>query len=428
MVNYRFPTRKDYSQRDLFSECAYLHYGEKLAITLYTSHVFTAIQEFLRKNGKTANFVGRVCSKTNLMLTELLLGISVASHGLKKPSLSQISRHQDILQSTRFESVVFTSDYIQERKDAQNKKTNKGVLIHKGFTSSAHSNHDGENIYVPGKINCKTQIAQENALNPLGKRVEVLSAWEDENEILFPPKTQFHYTDFTFKKDMLEFKCHPVRTIENHDPFAYATTIQDHELQVIDEMLKNFYKSSRHSCFRRFFDTVSNFAKRQYVKNVSDAIQALNIKMEDKDSLDKLKTLQAAIKQAQQDNATLVKNAKLKASLGRTGTVLSAALKRVNSLIITKEKLLRTASDLPENFEEKIKFPAEINPCKVLSAMKARLGELGEIRLNLDVDNKIKALQKICNAKYYNQSFYGGAALNRMMLLDKEIADLLDPS
>ncbi|MGQ3889275.1 hypothetical protein ACQUW5_09615 [Legionella sp. CNM-1927-20] len=39
----------------------------------------------------------------------------------------------------------------------------------------------------------------------------------------------------------------------------------------------------------------------------------------------------------------------------------------------------------------------------------------------------IKKIQKICNNEYFDQHFYGSAALNRMILLDKRIADLLTP-
>lgn len=37
----------------------------------------------------------------------------------------------------------------------------------------------------------------------------------------------------------------------------------------------------------------------------------------------------------------------------------------------------------------------------------------------------IKKIREICNTKYSNKGFFGHAALNRKMLLDKEIADLL---
>jgi ankyrin repeat protein len=42
-----------------------------------------------------------------------------------------------------------------------------------------------------------------------------------------------------------------------------------------------------------------------------------------------------------------------------------------------------------------------------------------------DIHNAIARIVAICNAKYSNQSFYGNAALNRLMLLDDEIAPLL---
>ncbi|WP_392537223.1 hypothetical protein [Legionella sp. 227] len=50
-----------------------------------------------------------------------------------------------------------------------------------------------------------------------------------------------------------------------------------------------------------------------------------------------------------------------------------------------------------------------------------------ELHISSEVKENIKKIQSICNKDYFNQSFYGSAALNRKILLDKRIADLLTP-
>ncbi|WED44323.1 hypothetical protein [Legionella cardiaca] len=43
------------------------------------------------------------------------------------------------------------------------------------------------------------------------------------------------------------------------------------------------------------------------------------------------------------------------------------------------------------------------------------------------IADNLKAIKEICDSQYSNQSFYGNAALNRQMLLDENIANLLTP-
>ncbi|KTD15532.1 hypothetical protein Lgra_0198 [Legionella gratiana] len=43
------------------------------------------------------------------------------------------------------------------------------------------------------------------------------------------------------------------------------------------------------------------------------------------------------------------------------------------------------------------------------------------------IEESLKEIKRICDSKYSNQSFYGNAALNRLMLLDPQIAILLTP-
>lgn len=47
--------------------------------------------------------------------------------------------------------------------------------------------------------------------------------------------------------------------------------------------------------------------------------------------------------------------------------------------------------------------------------------------LTPEIEYSLKEIKKICDYKYYNQSFYGNAALNRLMLLDPLLAQHLTP-
>ena len=47
--------------------------------------------------------------------------------------------------------------------------------------------------------------------------------------------------------------------------------------------------------------------------------------------------------------------------------------------------------------------------------------------LTSEIKTSLENIQSICNSKYFNQRYYGHAALNRKMLLDAEIAALLTP-
>ncbi|KTC79530.1 hypothetical protein Lche_1550 [Legionella cherrii] len=50
-----------------------------------------------------------------------------------------------------------------------------------------------------------------------------------------------------------------------------------------------------------------------------------------------------------------------------------------------------------------------------------------KLNISSEASENIKKIQSICNKDYFNQSFYGSAALNRKILLDKRIANLLTP-
>src|SRR5580692_10307029 len=47
--------------------------------------------------------------------------------------------------------------------------------------------------------------------------------------------------------------------------------------------------------------------------------------------------------------------------------------------------------------------------------------------LSPEVIKNIQKIKEICNTDYYDQSFYGAASLNRKILLDRRIANLLTP-
>lgn len=77
-------------------------------------------------------------------------------------------------------------------------------------------------------------------------------------------------------------------------------------------------------------------------------------------------------------------------------------------------------SILPMNEAEKALTPSTTD---FLDEIK----KYNKIPLTEEIRKSLIEIQKICNDKYYNQSFFGNDALNRQMLLDGEIAKLLTP-
>src|SRR5579872_2464438 len=66
------------------------------------------------------------------------------------------------------------------------------------------------------------------------------------------------------------------------------------------------------------------------------------------------------------------------------------------------------------------------NKTRILNLFK-KLSQQPKEPLTPGIRKNIDKIKQICRDKYYDQSFYGNAALNRRMLLDKDIAELLTP-
>ncbi|MBA2656073.1 MAG: hypothetical protein H0U70_03715 [Tatlockia sp.] len=65
---------------------------------------------------------------------------------------------------------------------------------------------------------------------------------------------------------------------------------------------------------------------------------------------------------------------------------------------------------------------------KILSKLRVHFAfDESELELSPDVEDNLRSIQLICNSDYYDQRFYGNAALNRKILLDARIAQLLTP-
>lgn len=85
---------------------------------------------------------------------------------------------------------------------------------------------------------------------------------------------------------------------------------------------------------------------------------------------------------------------------------------------------------VPLKIDEKVKSLdfSKLDISQILKDIQTKLA--GNIPIGWDTvaaNRRIKDIKRICNTKYPNSRKYGNAALNRKLLLDTQISDLLDP-
>ena len=66
-----------------------------------------------------------------------------------------------------------------------------------------------------------------------------------------------------------------------------------------------------------------------------------------------------------------------------------------------------------------------IDVCDILVKIQGKINNFGYSIPGEEETHTIEKIKEICDAKYCNQYFYGNSALNRKMLLDGDIAELL---
>ncbi|MBX3709302.1 MAG: hypothetical protein KIT56_02740 [Gammaproteobacteria bacterium] len=325
----KIPSPEDYKKIDTNNECSHLHYGEKLAITLYTSGFYIRIQSFLRSLGQSERI--RNLSETNLkqLVPEILLNSCIAAHGLSKtPGTAHINENLSYRISFRKEQASSNTHYFQKRLKAIE---NRNPLYEQGFISTSENNSynaKGHNVFIA--------FNEYKNLSYFGKNIRVISRHPYETEVLYAPGIQIQYTNYIKIKEQHFFSVRPVRSIEGIKPDHYSPLLKAwHELEIIDKALDNHIHVNKHGLIHKIFDTVSNDEKIACVQSVRKAIRSTLDTIKSHDKLDKksLETCKESLEIAINKNSELVRNSTLYSSLGKTDVILQSALQRVSYAI-----------------------------------------------------------------------------------------------
>lgn len=345
--NHLNPDEDIYKKRDPEGEHAHLHYGEKLAISLYTTGFYREIQEFLRNDGRVGKLHQIDKSLLPQAVLEVLLTAIVASHGLNKPSPS-FTDVDETRNTIRVEHATKNDEFLKKRiKEYSEYKASHS----KGLTSASS---------ILLALNNVNTIYQENgSLNPIGKNVQKLSVNPKEDEILYPQGAQFYYTALNIDQhNNYYFAAKPLRTISGINPYSYSQlNYFRKKLKYIIENLNKFYEENNHGFIKGLFDTVDN---KEKLACVQDVITIINKTIQQKGiSIEDLKTVTNTIVSAKEKNIKLVSQAKYKASEGKTGTVLQEALTIVNELIANQaefERNKKLKTNIKNSFNENFNF------------------------------------------------------------------------
>jgi hypothetical protein len=199
----------------------HLSRGEQLAISSYTNHS-EYIQNFLFSEGTNDfHLYNNNYTQFKQVLTHILLTTCIASYGLSQPLLQK--REGSII-CQRLEKVDPSYDFFKKKKEAAEKQK---IYRHIGFTSANQYWAVMTADFLD--CNCQIQITSSAGLNPIGKSIKFASVAKFEDEILFPPGTQFQYTEYTYKKperpNSIEhhFSCVPVRLLNDINPYSYQS-------------------------------------------------------------------------------------------------------------------------------------------------------------------------------------------------------------
>lgn len=324
-------TAEEYKQNDPKNECAHLHYGEKLAITLYTSDFYTTMQSFLRSSARDINVTNRLSlCQLRQTVPKILLGVVVAAHGLTKSTI-KASTMNGISQRTSYRGEQIpdapSANFFKQRVEAiKNRKS----LHESGFVSTTVN----KNLY--NNYNVFTTYYEDAYSDTFRKNVQVISMVRGEEEVLYPPGMQFQYLDHMKIEERDFFSVKPIRSIGGIKPDNYSPLFRArHELEIVDKALEMHIKTHKHGFIRKLFDTVSNDKKIACVQSAKNKIKEILDKIDDPEklSLESLEVCKQALIIAIYRNTDLVYNATFIASLGKTNEILQQALRRINHAI-----------------------------------------------------------------------------------------------
>ncbi|WP_185967350.1 ADP-ribosyltransferase [Legionella israelensis] len=417
-VPYTFPSEKEFAERDpegLYDELAY---GEKLAINIYTTSAYSNINTFLRSKGQDTEFRKYSKEEQLQLVSELVLVSAIASTGLSKIRSTEIQELREerkepveMGELQRYEKSDEIKKIIEDRrKDIKKKRAGKSQAA---FISS--SARDDVNFSKYKRYDVKTTIKQPHGLNPMGKKVSPLAEVQTEEEVLFTPGVQLKFYKYRKQGKNEHFTAIPHRSLEDISPFSYSHKNMEIRRDFM-ELSKQLIEASE-----RYFDkdkSKNSLFSSGYFAKVKSIIKGLD-KMVDylegdqtfkrEVYLNKLSQLRALVNN---EIGKHKKNDNPNENLQKISTILGNVSKFLDKQInIIHEELV-----------------TEVDPAKLLSDMP-RLDKRFQSMILEDVtarENIVK-IKEICNERYQDQAFYGNASLNRKILLDEDIANLLTP-
>ncbi|KTC96107.1 phosphatase [Legionella erythra] len=212
--NPRLPKPEDYLAADTNNLYTQLSYGEKLAITLYTSNFYEEINGFLRSQGRESRLKTLPQETLTQEVKEIVLATCLAAHGLTRLQMPEKPDNNNLQELYRAES----SRKIPESIWLKRHKTMAAhlPLRQEGFISTS------EEMAAMKLSGTDTLLKITQPPNSIGKKVQDLSYKRDEQEILLPPGTQLAFSSFMEENGRKVFEAFPVRSLDGIDPYAYS--------------------------------------------------------------------------------------------------------------------------------------------------------------------------------------------------------------
>ncbi|WP_242604140.1 SidE phosphodiesterase domain-containing protein, partial [Legionella erythra] len=209
------PRREDYEKADKNKRYTQLKYGEKLAITLYTSNFYEEINAFLRSQGRDISFKELSWEKLTVIVKEIVLASCLAAHGLTRLELPNDSDDSNLQEVYRAESSYRIPESVWKQR---HKAIDTHIPIRQdGFISSS----EDMNAMKLSGTDTTLKISQPH--HAIGKRVQDLSYKGDEQEVLLVPGTQLAFGSFSEDKGRKVFEAFVVRSLDGIDPSSYST-------------------------------------------------------------------------------------------------------------------------------------------------------------------------------------------------------------
>ncbi|MFC7780454.1 SidE phosphodiesterase domain-containing protein [Legionella taurinensis] len=229
--NPHLPKKEDYLAADKNNLYTQLTYGEKLAITLYTSNFYEEINGFLRSHGRDPRLKNLPQDRLTQEVKEIILATCLAAHGLTRLQLPDDSADNSLQTLYRAESShKIPASVWQQRHETI--KTHK-PMRQEGFISTS------QDIAAMKVSGTDTLLKITQPRQGIGKKVEDLSYKTDEQEILLPAGTQLAFSSFIEEQGRKVFHAFPVRSLDGIHPDSYSTVdneIRTHLIAFLDEV------------------------------------------------------------------------------------------------------------------------------------------------------------------------------------------------